>query len=323
MGNNANKIPELNKAIIQQFWLGDICECDAIPNWPKYLWHYTSPDPALAILEPGGLSCGFAFTHYEFLNDNDEFKLGLDVAKRWMEENGSYIFPQGLRMRTFERLKEYEQRQCYVPYVLSFSAQRDSTELWMSYSDRVKGGYALGLDPVKIENLLQKQPCTYLYDGENKVKLSQYLFAPCIYCPKRKVMAAWGGGMRDRLSSVLRCLFSRYEQVHFEDFETLAGWCASRVFQFAALFKSDEYRFENEWRIIIKPLNEDYLQDVKFIGSKPRIVPVDIPMLSCLKQIVVSPHGEIRLLARMIDLAVHKSGCKLKVEKSKSSYNGR
>ena len=315
------KIDEISRVILQNFWGEDGCDAYDANKYSR-LYHYTSPDAGLKILEVGKENCGFAFTHFEYLNDDAEFKLGLEVAKKWIRANEKLKTSGILYDRIETKLKELEKKHCYIPYVLSLSTKADSTELWMSYSEREKGGYAIGLDSKKIFELVDSQPDMYAIRNGHRVKLARYMFAPCLYCRKESVSKYWKAE-RDRLSCVLNTFFDGYLDARVEESEEFALWCASRLFQFAALFKSSDFRFEREWRLVIKPLSSDYLRELKFIGGKPRIIPTCFPMNSCVQNIIVSPHGQKSLLKRSVELMLGKAGMKTKARESASTYNGR
>jgi len=99
-------------------------------------------------------------------------------------------------------------------------------------------------------------------------------------------------------------------------------WCANRLFQFAAIVKSNAFRFEQERRIVIKPQDVDYISQIMFIGGKPRLQPKFLSLKDCVNSLVVSPHGNLQKLKLTAKLLGLKLGRRISVLKSKSSYVG-
>jgi hypothetical protein len=56
-----------------------------------YLWHYTSVD-VLEFFLKGEI----AFTHYKFLNDDEEIECGIRLLKKMAEEENSDLFKNGV-----------------------------------------------------------------------------------------------------------------------------------------------------------------------------------------------------------------------------------
>ena len=316
---------------------GDAGKC--VYKYPKILFHYTSREAAVNILSAARTSvaseqneCCFGFTDYRFLNDDREFKLGLEIATLWMKQNPN-VFHEVLRNEILLLLEDKAEMQNFIPYVLSFSQESDSTVHWAAYTDRKDGGYALGLSFVDVNREVRSYN-DVTREKENMGELKSIsvpvLFCPCIYCSVKQLM---GLRRKKMLSDEMRLVFNAlfpsinhalYESEMFDkNRRKVARWFAERIFYFASLVKSEEFGFEKEWRLVARK-DPVASSQVRILGGKPRIVPLGLDLGTCLKEIVVSPHGDsprLKLLAEI--MAEQITGRGIRVRASDSSYNGR
>lgn len=296
-------------AILKLFW--DNGSAENARKRPATLYHYTSLETAMSILGDDD-HCGFAFTHYRFLNDRDEYSAGLKIAKNLIDNESGNILGSA-KGELLKLVDKGENDMSLCPYVLSFSTEQDSTPQWMAYTDKHSGGLAIGLDRALIEQTVRKV-ASARSDG---FQLEDVVLAPCIYCDYKDKK------LLDSFGNVLRAMFSNINFAYSQDtHDQFIRWCAARIFQFAALVKSNAFSSENEWRLVIRPVDFDYASDILFIGGKPRLKPPMLDLKHCVSQIVRSPHGNkdrIKITAKLLAM---KLGCDVNVTKSKITYCG-
>ena len=319
-------------------FLGEVCAGDIgvaeYAQHPKMLYHYTSRNAAVDILSKSDANskCGLGFTDYRFLNDDREFRLGVDVARIWMRTYSKSIRGD-LKEKILTLLGYKSENQKYAPYVLSFSQHGDSTVHWAAYSDKKDGGYALGFSYREVGKAVARYNADMRerdVDESLRAVSIPIFMGPCIYCSVKE-LRLWKKSKRlpEKVVNLIAALLPNIEMVIYknevlyrDNLDRLAKWMAERLFIFASLVKSDEFMFENEWRLVLR---KDHQPDgnVKIIAGKPRIVPSSLKLNDCLKEIVVSPHGDSPRLKMLASILANQNSRKVRVRTSDSSYNGR
>ena len=347
MKDRMKNLTILEKLILHNVW-GVEYDCNSayLEEFPPldFVYHYTGRDKAMSILNTLVESsnkncedinmCGFAFTDYRFLNDSLEYKLGLSFAIDWLRHTDT--FPEKLRKEVMSLLKGKEGNAEFAPYVLSFCQKEDSTVHWQVYTDRNIGGYALGLDFWKLKDAVAKFNDLETGEGEKRIFFDAppMMFLPCIYCTSKK---DWkhDDKLRNALENVLSKIFAGVSRFQYNDvthtdsnFSDYARWCAARIFQFASLVKNEEFRFEDEWRLVLRP-NLIKCKEERVMFGKSMITPIRLKLGNCLRRIRVSPHGDKRRLKYLAEFqkkrlkqASNFTGS-IVIRKSDSSYNGK
>lgn len=108
-----------------------------------------------------------------------------------------------------------------------------------------------------------------------------------------------------------------------DDYESCINWCVERLLQIVCLVKSDEFRFENEWRLVLRPELLKNGVDTKVLGGKARAVPRRLNLSQCITTLCASPHGDRDRLRLLGDFQMQRLGRKIKTMLSDSSYNGK
>ena len=117
---------------------------------PYILWHYTSIDTLIKICT----NLTMRATHYKFMNDESELKLGIEEAKQQIKNN---IFTnknvQTLKYIEDELNKFADGANSREFYIISLSQERDKLSQWRSYTPS-SGGCAIGFSTDVLLNWL-------------------------------------------------------------------------------------------------------------------------------------------------------------------------
>ena len=300
---------------------------------PSILYHYTSPEAFVDIVgHKNGvrLMC----TNYRFLNDDAEFVDGVEMALRWMKDQGG-----GEKMLGRIRLAMNKTTEMgdwvMTPWILSFSECEDSTAHWMAYTDRMKGGFAIGVDSeLLLRRVISANKRLKEMHHSQRAELGRDVWAaqggmflsPCIY------YKAGAKRPSDAFYRALEHVFSdeeSFSHLRGADPDRYAAYCLRQVLRIAALLKRDDYEFEREWRVVFVPMIEkcDLFSGIRLIGGKARISlrkTLDAnARRDVLKKVIVAPHGNVRKNEMLANLVKLTSGGAFKVISSNSSYNGR
>lgn len=310
-------------------------------NGGEYLYHYTSVDAFLSMMDAprqNEKGAEFLCTNFRFLNDDEEFQAGIELALKWMRDNLNSLKGIGIKENdviSIERLLHNDAKKegdsyswLGVPWVLSLSQVADSTAQWIAYSDRVHGGVALGISRERLlecVRALDERMFSSGFDGmidkDEDIGLGEtggVFLAPCLYYENK---AGNRGGYIDRL----RHVFSEDER-----YISLKSWnrraylwkCARQIIKQASLLKRKDYIFEHEWRVVYAPASRSTLLDVRFVGGKPRLPLNDIVVRDLVDEVVISHHGDSVRITQMAELVKAKYQKKFKIIRSKSSYVG-
>lgn len=333
----------LQNLILEKFWMMSPDQ-DAFINSnirkPAVVYHYTSRDTCVSIFENlindrndnvAGDKCGFAFTDYRFLNDDKEIEIGLRMAKAWLKFSPGDL--EKLVPRILRALSA-KAKSKFVPHVLSFSLNRDSAVNWMTYTSRGDGGFSIGLRHDHIEKTVAEFNLTAEKDCGAMALPAEYsrplIFHPCIYCPRSLLDGKLSGKEFEVFNNAYISLLTQAfagigEYLHAcdDDYESCVNLCAERLLKIACLVKSDEFRFENEWRLVLRPeLLKDGV-DTKVLGGKARAVPRQLNLRKCITSLRASPHGDRGRLRLLGDFQMKRLGLRIKTKLSDSSYNGK
>lgn len=138
-----------------------------------YLYHYTSPDALINIIEKSSLR----FTDIEYLNDKDEFtyifKLVKEISRDRLDEvsnyisemskdltpdNIGYILTQNAKRSGFYGIEEGKY------YVLSGTEVDDSLPMWVYYAKNGRyAGYSIKMDIKKLASAFKDVEGEFLY----------------------------------------------------------------------------------------------------------------------------------------------------------------
>ncbi|MEX2181910.1 MAG: DUF2971 domain-containing protein [Gemmatimonadaceae bacterium] len=184
---------------------------------PETLFHYTSAEGALGILETGSVRA--SMVHY--MNDARELHYALDLAQE-------QIFDTAHHSESYARdlCKEFVAAvQLIAIYAFSLSSQRDQLSQWRAYAGN--GGYAIGIARTLLEQVARSNDAM-LVRCEYDVDKQRALLAPVV---------------ADMLSHATVTQNDSHLGGLYEAF-------AERFVRAAASIKHPSFREEEEWRLI-------------------------------------------------------------------------
>jgi hypothetical protein len=197
---------------------------------PKNIYHYTDADALKSIVENKELWA----THYSFLNDFQEFEYAKKLFKEMLpiRLNGHPKFQILLdHLNLFEKQFKY-----YNAFLTSFSTNGDLLSQWRGYANSGKG-YSLGF----------KTSIIGLSSPVNKRK-SKYLIRPVLYDLKRQKEK-----IIEVIDNTIQFIDSSKEEMKTDDkyCETFYKNLHWNGLLCIVSFKSESFKEESEWRIIV------------------------------------------------------------------------
>ncbi len=279
------------------------------------LYHYTSIEALESLTRGEG---DLRLTHYKFLNDRSEFDIGrqtiIEILQSLnLEHKEKYLQEiQGNDLDT-----QFLQKQYQMPWIASFSAERDSLYQWIAYTPRDKGGIALSLNTRELLQKVQTANASYgRFDCDTGLVPCIYL-VPCFYKNKDT----------DRLSEFVDFLFGTYlpdVQSRCKKEEGRRTAFYEVVMIGSSLIKHDAFRFEREWRIVFLPNQEEQMKVVMPYGNKlaSGLWDAQHPFGQDVKEVMLSPHGNLEALSKKVNWIKEMRSLPFKLSPSDIPYVG-
>ena len=259
-----------------------------------FLWHYTSVE-VLEFFLKGEVS----FTHYKFLNDDEEVECGIRLLKKIAEEEKSDIIKESFIENSYFPPIAYSDT-----YLFCLSKDGDSLYQWRSYTP--KGGIAIEFDNVLLFESLRS---AIVKNEALMRRISRFIHAKCRYS---EVYAR----------RAIKLLIAHYEKSKktgcFGGCKEL-DFLFERVLRILLTQKNPSFSFEEEERLL---LQGDLRSQIEFIAGKPRIVLRNPDIAKAIKAVRLSPHGDVKRNRLMVEMMRDKYGLNFEIDQSKSSYNG-
>lgn len=195
---------------------------------PATLYHYCTADGGMSVLR----SQKMWSSAFECMNDEGEFRVGLDMAMDEVELSIDRL-PITMKEQIRDSWRKFLDREkkspSLRPYVLSFSDDAKNIHMWKSYADEYKG---LCLQFNFLKEQIARTRCHIIkmsYDVttkrnelETNMKVLENLFAPPNTCEK--------------------CLRPNLEKLFFAYLQT--------VFLSSISVKENKWSLEKEWRLV-------------------------------------------------------------------------
>lgn len=206
-------------------------------TWPPILYHYTSADALLSILESGKLRV----SSIEQLNDKAELRYSVSIFRAHVDR----LFAVEQTAEGSELFQHIKQQLDTLDitgiYVASFSADGDETGMWRLYGDRGKG-FSFAFPLYKVEH----------WGG---------FPGKCHYSPAKADEFCISA-----LTTVRDALLLEVKAGLSPNFESLAASFLWRISYFGLLFKPHAWADEKEWRLIFMNPNTEI--KTRMNGSK-------------------------------------------------------
>lgn len=256
------------------------------------LYHYTSMTTLHALLDKvNDDKFTLRATGIKYLNDSKEYNLALEILRDLLiefDESDKCINKKDLRNRlTIERmgfLKEFNV-DLMPPFIISLSEEEDSLPVWNTYGDNSLG-VAIGFKNKSIKELTNDnsflKKCEYDYDK-----------------------------VRKKLNTKI---FSIHSSLFFDDknFFGVVRNLDSEVYTFfldiVSSLKDSAFKYENEWRFIIKQEYDFKLLKFNISNGLPKPY-IDFSIdISNIAEIVIGPCANFDLAKGSLFMMLKKVG---------------
>ncbi|MEQ9288612.1 MAG: DUF2971 domain-containing protein [Cyclobacteriaceae bacterium] len=253
---------------------------------PDILYHYTSVDTLLKIIENGQAEkvC-FRATNINFFNDPQEYTLAISLLKQSMiqyEKIKSIKNPKS-KQANWKSISNLSNLSG-TPFLLSLSLNPDNLAMWRNYGANGKG-VAIGIEYDKIIKYTQAES---VYNTS------------LVKCHYSKDII---------ISSLISYWESNYDEIDFTDKgKTVNFYNTNFLFDLSSLcftIKNNEYSYEDEWRLC---KNEYKAEEIKFREKNGIIVPFIEHFFEkgIIKEIVVGPCVNKDLTKKSIEFLLKK-----------------
>jgi len=271
-----------------------------------YLYHYTTPEGLVRIIEHQGIWA----TNIFFLNDFEEWYLGMKLFKDGLQgrinsKANNSIFKKCLgavksAISSIEPGGLMPEKNLAM-YVCSFSKEDDLLSQWRAYCPR--GGFALGFLKSKLESLAREQDFT---------------FEPCIYKHEDQIRK-----VDEILNRMKTEALERDQQANEADIINKFIW---DIFRASVLLKHVTFSEECEWRFAPTLQSTGKPKKLGFCTREGLIVPhrvIDLSDPDFWKDVTIvvgpSPHKDKCVNAVRTLCEERKIWCK-KIRTSKIPY---
>lgn len=286
------------------------------------LYHYTAFRTFPVFFGSGAdLYC----THFAALNDGAEVGQGWEMAIKYLNKYKGWADEKCDLLRDYYK-KDLLANKVVSPWIMSFSLAKDSLAQWVAYTDKKEGGYAIGFDREKLEQMVIRVACNIKKkrdENDKKVVPFRMHVLPCLYSNTDK----------DVIEGLFECYFDKevevLDRVKYADRPDSKDMAkiVEKLLLVSSIIKHESFKYEEEVRLIIQPSIPTY-DACEFMGGKPRwktniSTYINAPLCSLIKEIWVSPHGDRQVLLASAQIMKAKYGLSCEIRESTSPYNGR
>ena len=280
------------------------------------IYHYTSVDVLNEMCKDSG---DLLATHFMSLNDSNEFFLGVQLALKELEK--CPVLPREIRdvLPDFQKnarkqIVSFLRSESIVPWIVSFSQEPDSLSQWVSYTDRSRGGVAIGFDRNALQLAIKKQDAE---TGSTNAMLVSAL-TDCHYTNGNDA-EDW---LRKKFSSLISKNGNGVSSLREQQKRILAA-----VFLCATAIKNKSFSSERETRLVLIASHDAARPRYRFVGGKPRIETKLFgpgrELHKAISSVVISPQGNRSRLISAVNILRKQHGLKFPIYVSTSSYNGQ
>ncbi|EGS7959812.1 DUF2971 domain-containing protein [Vibrio cholerae] len=264
------------------------------------LYHYTDQAGFLGIIQNKNLWA----TKIQYLNDNNEFKLALEISREILDKRVAKARSNNEENR-IKRLKlNLSNIRNINMCVCSLSEEGDLLSQWRGYSSGY-GGYSLGFERNQLEEIASTQGfdlCKCVYSKREQYELIQELVD----------------------ETLLR--FIDYQEPHTNYLDCTSdssSYFNDKLARLAPVIKDDSFSEEAEWRLISK--NGISMKDLDYRVGKSMLTPYfnikfGARFDDALKTVIVghTPHKDLAISAT--DMCIYKYGYSADIQESSIPY---
>lgn len=230
---------------------------------PEILYHYTKPWVVPEFFED---EADFLCTRASHLNDDSEILAGARLYWGYLKRNA--VLPCGHLSFLNSLLGEAILRLPVVPFIMSFSVDRNSSTQWSKYTDSKAGGFSVGFSRQRLHELICRHMAMAAANPMPR-KFVQML-CPCYYQGVDDLDDYFAARVRGA-------------QDAFEKFATFipssacdARYVAAEILSAAAFVKvydaKNTWHDEHEWRLVYWPAVGSLQESVVYKDDKrPRV----------------------------------------------------
>lgn len=230
---------------------------------PNVLYHYTKPSVVEEFFKHGA---DFLCTRASHLNDNYEILAGARLYLDYLRQNN--ILSYGHCSLLDSLLGVVLVKLPIVPFIMSFSADRNSHTQWEKYTDPTQGGFSVGFSRRKLAELINNHmQSSFAVSGLSKFT---QLLCPCFYQGVDDLDGYFEASIQTSYKA-----FEDYAKITPSDARD-AKCVAAIILSAAALIKVhdaiNKWHDEHEWRIVYWPAADSLLKSIVYRGDeRPRV----------------------------------------------------
>jgi hypothetical protein len=221
---------------------------------PKELYHYTDQGGFIGIIEKKELWA----TQIQYLNDNKEFSLAIDIAREILEKKLSARLKRSVKEVIHDLENRLSRLETLNICVCSFSEQGDLLSQWRGYSKGM-AGYSIGFDSAKLTEVSSA---------------NSFLLRKCIY--DKNIQSAEISKVLDKLIDKHKMTPDRIQKLPIPNGNLIiptpfVNDVKAELSLIFPLMKHHSFKEESEWRLVSNG-SIDHKQ-LSFRTGKSNIVP--------------------------------------------------
>ena len=261
---------------------------------PKYLYHYTNSEAFLSILKNKSLWASNIF----FQNDTSEIIFSYDLLRTEMKELENKYSELSECNKLFQKIQGIENIYKNEDiYTVSFSTKKDNLGQFRGYGHGSLG-FSIEFNINKLLDCLSQRSNIDLEE-----KNFNFILIKCIYDKEKQKNI-----IREMIKEVLDRRLSNKENILIS--------ILVRMILFAPIFKSDAFNEEDEWRLIIRNVN-DKTNCKERIGKSYFIPYYNLIFLDqeCFGDFIVGPSSEQEVIKYSVEKVCLNNGIDLIIRK--------
>jgi hypothetical protein len=206
------------------------------PAPPDILYHYSSVDALYGIVSSKAIWA----SNLHYLNDSQEFKLGIEIARKLLERKKNETIDNNITVlnKLLESLNQFKNTDVFV---VSFTEKKDHLSQWREYCPS-QGGYSLGFSSKLLQSRAKEHGfklCRCVYESSKQEQLVQDIINYLLSAEFNDIQIS-----DDENKSQIRLAFFL---LHF--------------LPLAPLLKNSSFSDEKEWRLVsLSTPNNKYIK---------------------------------------------------------------